>query len=156
MHDGVVFGSRKAFREPNPEDPTTDIWYTCVEGPEAAMYVRGTASLVNGRATIELPSHFRSLAAEKGMTVQLTPLSIHSKGLAIIRKGLDGVEVGELSDGVGHYDFDWEVKAVRKRYENLPVLHPWSEVMPNGVDVQKAWEERLKIYRHISPESSGK
>jgi hypothetical protein len=144
--DGVVFGNRKDFHEPNPDDPSTDIWYSCVEGPEAAMYVRGTASLVHGRATIALPTHFVALASEKGMTVQLTPSSIESKGLAVMHKGLDGIEIGELGKGTGDYDFDWEVKAVRKRYENQKVIHAWDEVLPAGANRQKAWQERLEKF----------
>ncbi|MCW5935213.1 MAG: hypothetical protein KIT45_13090 [Fimbriimonadia bacterium] len=142
--DGVVSGDRKSFREVNPDDPTTDIWYVSLEGPEAAMYVRGTATLVNGRAVIALPAHFRSLASEKGMTVQLTPLSAESKGLAAVRKSLNGVEVVELASGSGNYEFDWEVKAVRKKYEEYQVVLPWDEYMPSGEDRDRAWKERLQ------------
>jgi len=145
--EGVVAGDRKSFREPNPEDPATDIWYVCIEGPEAAMYVRGTANLANGRAVIELPSHFRSLASERGMTVQVTPLSTHSRGLCVTRKSLNGVEVRELGDGAGNYDFDWEVKAVRKRYEDYRVIRPWDEIMPEGADMEQAWQTRLEGMR---------
>jgi hypothetical protein len=142
--DGVVTGDRKSFREINPADPTTDIWYVCLEGPEAAMYVRGTARLANGRALIELPAHFRSLALEEGMTVQLTPLSAQSKGLAVTRKSLNGVEVTELADGKGDYAFDWEVKAVRKRYENYQAVKPWDEFLPSDSDRETAWQERAR------------
>ncbi|MBK8271269.1 MAG: hypothetical protein IPK83_24305, partial [Planctomycetes bacterium] len=92
--NGVMFADDKNFRAPNPSDPTTDIWYCCPEGPEAAMYVRGTARLINGRATIELPDHFRNLASEPGMTVQLTPRSLDSKRLATSKVSLSGIEVG--------------------------------------------------------------
>jgi len=149
--DGVVSGDRKSFREVNPEDPATDIWYVCIEGPEAAMYVRGTASLVNGRAVIELPSHFRTLASETGMTVQLTPLSADSKGLAVVRKSLNGVEVVELASGSGSYEFDWEVKAVRKRYEDYRVIRPWDEFMPADEDRDRAWRERLQAIQKRPP-----
>jgi hypothetical protein len=126
------------------DDPSRDIWYGCIEGPELAMYVRGTARLVNGRARIELPDHFRKLADEQGMTVQLTPLSPDSKGLCVVRKGLDGIEVAELLNGRGNYEFDWEVKAVRKEHRDFQVYRPWDEVMPGGTDPAEAWEARLK------------
>jgi hypothetical protein len=83
---GVVWADIKNFRVPDPDDPTRDIWYGCIEGPELAMYVRGTARLVNGRARIELPDHFRKLADEQGMTVQLTPLSPDPRGCASCAK----------------------------------------------------------------------
>jgi len=141
---GEVWADSKFFRVPDPDDPTRDIWYGCIEGPELAMYVRGTARLVNGRARIELPDHFRKLADEQGMTVQLTPLSPASKGLCVVRKGLDGIEVAELLNGRGNYEFDWEVKAVRKEHRDFQVYRPWDEVLPGGTDPAEAWEARLK------------
>ncbi|MEM4407946.1 MAG: hypothetical protein QXI19_04310, partial [Candidatus Caldarchaeum sp.] len=115
-----------------------------LEGPELAMYVRGTARLVNGRAYIELPDHFRKLADEQGMTVQLTPRSAQSKGLAAVRVSLDGIEVAELMNGTGNYEFDWRVEAVRKEHRDFRVYRPWDEVLLAGEDPAKAWEARLK------------
>ncbi|GBC90487.1 hypothetical protein HRbin14_01224 [bacterium HR14] len=142
--DGVLFTTTKSFREPDPDDPTRDIWYGCIEGPELAMYVRGTARLVNGRARIELPDHFRKLADEQGMTVQLTPRSAESRGLAAVRVSLEGIEVIELLNGRGNYEFDWEVKAVRKDHRDFRVYRPWDEVMTAGDDPAQVWEARLK------------
>ncbi len=141
---GVVWGDQKNFRVPDPDDPIRDIWYGCIEGPELAMYVRGTARLVNGRARIELPDHFRKLADEQGMTVQLTPLSPASKGLCVVRKGLDGIEVAELLNGRGNYEFDWRVEAVRKEHRDFRVYRPWDEALPGGTDPAEAWQARLK------------
>jgi hypothetical protein len=142
--NGVVWGDSKNFRVPDPDDATRDIWYGCIEGPELAMYVRGTARLVNGRARIELPDHFRKLADEQGMTVQLTPRSAESKGLAAVQVSLNGIEVVELLNGRGNYEFDWEVKAVRKEHRDFRVYRPWDEVLPGGTDPAQAWEARLK------------
>ena len=105
------------------------------------MYVRGSGRLVNGRATIELPDHFRNLASEPGMTIQLTPASADSRGLAYTKKGLDGIEVVELNGGTGNYEFDWRVEAVRKGWENYKVIRPW---MQSEKDPDKAWQNRLK------------
>ncbi len=137
----AIVGDVKNFRAPNPADPTTDIWYCCPEGPEAAMYIRGTGHLVNGRAHVTLPDHFRNLAAEAGMTVQLTPLSADSKGLAVTVKRLSGIEVAELAGGRGDYEFDWRVEAVRKGYETYQVIRPW---MRSDADEAKAWQNRLR------------
>jgi hypothetical protein len=141
---GVVWADSKNFRVPDPDDPTRDIWYGCIEGPELAMYVRGTARLVNGRARIELPDHFRKLADEQGMTVQLTPRSAESKGLAAVRVSLDGIEVAELLNGRGNYEFDWRVEAVRKEHRDFQVYRPWDEALPCGTDPAEAWQARLK------------
>jgi hypothetical protein len=138
---GVIIADEKHFRAPNPADPATDIWYCSLEGPEAAMYVRGTGRLTNGRTTIELPDHFRNLASEAGMTVQVTPLSIESKGLAVTKKSLAGIEVGELGGGTGDYEFDWRVEAVRKGHENYQVIRPWKSSDP---DEAQAWQNRMR------------
>ncbi len=119
---GRIWGDTKNFRVDNPNDPNTDIWYASVEGPEAAAYIRGTAQLVDGQAEITFPDHFLAVAVEEGMTVQVTPLSADSNGLAVTSKSLDGVVVQELGGGKGNYEFDWEVKCVRQGHEDYQVI----------------------------------
>jgi hypothetical protein len=141
--DGVVHGDVKSFRVPHPDNPAMDIWYACLEGPEAAMYVRGTGQLIEGRATIELPEHFRTLAVEDSMTVQLTPRSFDSKGLAVGRQTLSGIEVGELNAGRGNYEFHWEVKAVRRAHQDFKVTRPWTHARGGGdLSLDKLWTAR--------------
>lgn len=141
---GNIFADTKNFRVPNPEDPKTDIWYACVEGPEAAAYLRGTARLLNGRAFVQFPQHFKSVAVSKGMTVQLTARSVDSYGLAVLESSIDGISVGELQRGKGNFEFDWEVKAVRKGHENYKVIRPWDDVVPADEDKKAAWTNRMK------------
>jgi hypothetical protein len=127
---GIVAGDQKSFRVPNPNQPGTDIWYCSLEGPEAAAYVRGTGHLVNGRASVTLPDHFTAVASSKGITVQVTPLSGDSKGLAVVEKGTDRFAVRELNNGGGTYDFDFMVTAVRKGHEDYQVIRPSIESRP--------------------------
>lgn len=124
---GIVFGDIKNFRMVHPDDPKQEIWYASLEGPEAAAYLRGTSSLREGRATVSFPDHFAAVANPETMTLIVTPLSLDSKGLAVIRKTTTGFEVGELMSGKGNYQFDWEVKCVRKGYEDFEVLRELSE-----------------------------
>ena len=128
--NGVLFATVKPFRVPNPNSPGTDIWYAAVEGPEAAAYIRGTGHLVKGQATITFPDHFAAVSAAAGMTAQVTPLSGESKGLAVTKKSLDGLKVQELFGGNGSYDFDYEVKCIRKGYEDWQVVRPASDLHP--------------------------
>lgn len=125
---GEVFGNLKSFREMYPNQPGKEIWYACVEGPEAAAYLRGTTQLQNGQVQVEFPEHFRLLINATTMTVILTPLSADSKGLAVVQKTETGFTVRELLSGKGNYAFDWEVKAVRKGYENFRVIRNASEI----------------------------
>ena len=122
--DGVVYGDTKNFRMANPNQPDTEIWYACIEGPEAAAYIRGTARLENGRAFIPFPDHFKAVATVEGMTVQVTPLSMESEGLVVTKKSIQGIEVRELRSGTGTYDFDYTVMAVRDGYQKYEVIRP--------------------------------
>lgn len=63
----------KFFIEQHPTDPTKEIAYAALEGPEAGTYIRGSAELKDGQAVIALPEHFALVTSEEGLTVQLTP-----------------------------------------------------------------------------------
>ncbi|MCC6461144.1 MAG: hypothetical protein IT260_11775 [Saprospiraceae bacterium] len=127
----LVSASIKNFRMKHPEDPTKEIWYACIEGPEAAAYERGSATLTNGQVTVNFSEHFKLVANSKTMTVILTPLSADSKGLAVIEKTETGFVVKELLGGTGTYAFDWEVKCVRKGYENYQAVREAVNDVPN-------------------------
>lgn len=118
----VLSADVKNFRLAHPKFPEKDIWYACIEGPEAAAYERGTATLVNGEAFVPFSEHFVEVLSPTTMTVQLTPGSANSKGLAVIEKTALGFKVKELHEGIGSYSFDWEVKGVRKGYEKYKVV----------------------------------
>lgn len=124
--DFFVTGA-KNFRVPNPHQPGTDIVYASVEGPEAGAYIRGTARLRDGVAVVRLPRHFGSVAADNGITVQVTPLSADSLGLAVTHRSSEEVTVQELAHGRGNYDFDYLVMAVRLGYEDYQVIRPTDE-----------------------------
>jgi hypothetical protein len=121
---GEIWAPLKLFKMDNPNQSGTEICYACIEGPEAAAYLRGTARLENGQASITFPDHFQAVATVEGMTVQLTPLSAECKGLAVTEKALEGIEVQELWNGTGSYDFDYLVMAVRKGFEDFQVIRP--------------------------------
>ena len=121
---GEVFGDVKNFVAANPSDPSTEIWYASLEGPEAAAYARGTATLVGGLATVQLPRHFQDVTSGTGITVVLTPGAAESRGLAVVEKSRERIVVRELLNGTGSYEFDWEVKAVRSGFEDYQVVRP--------------------------------
>jgi len=125
--DGVVYGDTKNFRMANPNQPDTEIWYACIEGPEAAAYLRGTARLENGKASISFPDHFRAVATAEGMTVQLTPRSAESKGLAVVEQSTKGIKVRELWNGTGNYEFHYTVMAIRDGYQDYKVIRSVEE-----------------------------
>jgi hypothetical protein len=126
-NQGVLFADIKNFRVNDPNDNSKEIWYASLEGPEAAAYLRGTATLRNGEAFVEFPEYFTSIASEKNITVILTPLDPNTYGLAAISKSTKGIRVKELMNGSGNFSFDWEVKAIRQGYENYQVLRERQE-----------------------------
>lgn len=135
----ISFGL-KAFATPFPDRPGSMIQYTCLEGPEVAAYVRGSAELVNGSATIALPDHFTAIALEDTISVQLTPRSASSTGLAATTVSLDGIEVRELLNGAGSYRFDYLVTAVRRGYRNYSPVAPF----PSNIPEDQARDEQAR------------
>ena len=112
----------KNFVQPHPIDPGKQIAYVAMEGPESAVFVRGTARLVNGKAIIETSEDFRMVAADKDITVQFTPRSSDTFGLAAIRVTKDRIEVEELKGEKHSYEFDYFITGKRAGYgEHNPI-----------------------------------
>ncbi len=124
LSSGISFinADVKNFMMDHPSDNTKKIVYASIEGPEAAAYERGTAHLINGEAFISFSEHFEIVINSTTMTILTSPWDADSKGLAIIERNAKGFKVKELGGGKGNYKFDWEVKGVRKGYENYEVV----------------------------------
>jgi hypothetical protein len=122
---GETFGDTKSFIVDHPLRPDKVIAYTSLEGSSVDMYHRGTYELVDGYAEILLPEHFSLLAHPEGMSANLTPRSIESRGLAIVALKPDRLVVQELNRGKGNYMFDYNVIAVRAGHENDPIIRDW-------------------------------
>jgi hypothetical protein len=119
---GVVAADIKNFFMDHPTQPGKEIWYASIEGPEAAAYERGTATLVNGEAEITFADHFQIVANPSTMTITTSPWSADAKGLAVVERTATGFKVKELFGGTGTYQFDWRVDAKRKGFENFEVI----------------------------------
>jgi hypothetical protein len=109
----------KSFVQADPMDPTKEIIYTSLEGPEAGTYLRGTAQLVDGEAVVSLPEHFSLVTSDEGLTVQLTPTGEWLQ-LYVVEKGTKRVIVREANGKNGQ--FDYIVQGVRKGYEIYQVI----------------------------------
>lgn len=114
----------KNFIIPHPSDPERYLVHATLEGPEGAVYYRGSARLNRGRAEIRLPPYFERLTRPGDRTVLLTavdgfdPLSVISQRGEKIREGRFVVESSRRDS---RQAFDWEVKAVRA---DAPPLRP--------------------------------
>jgi hypothetical protein len=123
-NQGYVWGDIKSFRMEHPNNPDQEIWYACVEGPEAAAYERGTATLENGEVFVPYSETFKLVINPETITVTLTPHSADTYGLAVVEKLSNGFRVKELQNGTGDFSFDFTVTGVRTGYEDFEVIRP--------------------------------
>lgn len=89
------------------------------ESIDKQIIFRGTASLNNGQFKIILPPEETDKIDESSITIQVTPHSSASKGLAVIQKNNRSFTVAELMSGTGSYDFDWTLTAMIKETPQL-------------------------------------
>lgn len=66
----------KGFDIKHPKKPNRRIRHICVEGPEAAIYVRGT---LKGSNIIELPEYWDGLIDIESISVHLTPIGSYQE-----------------------------------------------------------------------------
>ena len=103
-----ITGAPKNFVSPHPENPGLEIRYASVEAPTVDVYFRGTASLVNGHARIDVPDHFRFTAREGTYMTTLTPLD-SAIAMRVAQEGPEGIVVR----GAGNTRFHYVVYAER-------------------------------------------
>ena len=114
---GTLSAGSKPFVQPHPTDPSKEVMYIAMEGPESTIFLRGTTNLIDGKAAIETPEYFRIVAGDEGITVQFTPRSSKSKGLAAVEVNRNSITIEELMDGTGTYEFDYFITAKRAGFE---------------------------------------
>ena len=107
----------KTFVEPHPTDPSKEIRYAALEGPESGTYFRGSVKLVNGRATIEVPEDFRMVSSDHALTVVATPIG-ELATVACVSKSLQRIELRGSAD----VEVDYVVNGLRKAFE-LSLIH---------------------------------
>ena len=79
--------AKKNFDIPHPTKEGWRLTHSCVEGPEAAVYIRG--KLIN-KNVIELPEYWKKLVDSNTITVSITPINFHQD---IIVKKFDSTEI---------------------------------------------------------------
>ena len=138
----VVFPGTKNFVQPHPNNPGLEIVYVCLEGGENGVYVRGSGQLSNGQAEIELPEHFSLVAAEAGITAQVTPVE-DCRGIFVTEKSPGRIVVREMQGGASNARFDYLVMGVRLGCEEHEAIREAKRVQPDGHVSQEEYEERM-------------
>jgi hypothetical protein len=118
-----LLAGTKNFKIDHPLDPKNkDLIYSCLEGPEIGVYVRGR---ITNRNEIELPIYWKELVDISTISVQLQPIGAHQN---IIIKRWDEKKVYLQSHGGMPIDCFYHIYAERKDVPKLEV-----EVMKGGI-----------------------
>lgn len=104
------------------------------ESADGQITFRGTAALKNGQFQVILPAEETEKIDEKSITIQVTPLSSVSKGLAVVRKNNRSFTVAELMSGTGSYDFDWTLTALIKETPQLRSSNDYQSSGPEKLE----------------------
>ncbi len=126
----------KSFAEPHPTDPTKEIRYVCLEGPESGTYFRGHGRIVGGFAKIDVPESFRDVSDENGLTVVATAVG-GPGSIWVMKKALDQILLQANSD----VEFDYVVNGVRKAYKDFAAIRANESFVPDGPD-----DRRFALY----------
>jgi hypothetical protein len=120
----------KPFIEPHPTDPTKEIAYVALEGPEAGTYFRGRERIRNGTGIIEVPESFRLVSDEEGLTVYITPIG-KVADVAVLSADLNTITV---RSSVSDLEFYYVVQGVRKAFRDWQVIRENEVYVPRGPD----------------------
>jgi len=146
---GTLTAWSKDFVQPHPTDPGKQIVYVCLEGGENGVYVRGSGQLENGRAEIELPEHFALVAAEEGLTSQITPRDGKALGYLYVEEVLpDHVVVAESGGGTSDARFDYLVMGVRRGFEEHKVIRENDLMKPDRHMSQEEYEKWMALKKN--------
>lgn len=111
----------KPFVIDHPSRKGHKLVHICPEGPEAAVFYRGTAKCRKGRAEVKLPAYFEKLTEAEGRTVDVTQVLVDEEtDLALLAASapVDGRFV--VRSSVPDAEFSWTVWAVRAGID-LPI-----------------------------------
>lgn len=126
----------KTFIIPHPVDAERYLVHATLEGPEAGVFYRGTATLRAGRAEVALPPYADALCDPESWTFQLTPVGCFDR-LAVVPMGeqrvTDGRFVVASEDPESEGTFDWEAKATRRDQAPLDVEPRQADLDVRGI-----------------------
>jgi hypothetical protein len=130
LPSGDIVNTGSGFSSsPDPYDPTREIRYGAMTGPEVGTYLRGQGRLQNGYALIELPEHFAATTLEEGLTAQVTARG-PCMGLYVEQIDTEHLIVRELISGNSDAPFDYLIQGVRAGFEAESVYVPNTSFLP--------------------------
>jgi len=130
------------FVQPHRNDPSKEIQYAFFEGPEHAIFLRGSAELKDGKSVIDLPEYFSMVASEEEVQVQVTPYSTDTYGLAVVERTRNRIVVKELKNGNGNFKFDYFITALRDGFQEFKPIVANTHFKPSKNETAKDFENR--------------
>jgi len=112
---GHVLSAKKNFDIPHPSKEGWRLTHSCVEGPEASVYVRGR---ITSQTEITLPDYWKNLVDVNTITVNLTPIGVHQE---VFVQRWDCEKVYLHTNGGMPIDCFYHIMAERKDTEKLIV-----------------------------------
>lgn len=155
IYDGLSVVASKNFVSPHPTDPTKQIAFVSLEGPESGTYFRGTAHLVAGYAEVLVPESFRLVTSGQGLTTVATPTG-SAASIYCVSKSLDKI----VFQGSADVDFDYMVNGVRAGFENYDAIQnnvafvPRSAADRNLTHLTGETARRLKASRILNDDGT--
>jgi hypothetical protein len=148
-----IYGSGAvSFVQNHPEDPSSVIVYAAPEGDEVATYTRGTARLVDGKATVSLGETFRWVTnPDIGLTAHLTPRD-HPTPLAVVELSTEEMRVRAADDAPEGLVFDYIVYGLRIGFEESTVVQekPQEAYIPSMKDHRELLARRPDLARYTA------
>jgi hypothetical protein len=125
----------KPFIEPHPTDPTKEIAYVALEGPEAGTYFRGRGRIHNGTGVIMVPESFRFVSDEEGLTVQITPIGL-AADVALVSVVSAGLNTITVQSSARDLEFFYVVNGVRKAFKDWEVITENRHYVPGSPEAR--------------------
>lgn len=107
------------------ETPTgpKEVVYTSVEAGKPRTEVSDVAEMMDGRAEVELPTHFGMVTSdEEPLVVQVTPYSKEEVQPQVVEKSTEQITIEDFSESSADYTFAYTVKGVREGFEDEQII----------------------------------
>lgn len=114
----VILSKTKNFCIPHPQKKGYNLVYSCLEGPENGVYVRGR---LRGDDVIRLPEVWKGFVTEDSITVSLTPVGM-DQGLYV--KGMQQYQILVAAKPGAPIDCFYHVYAERNDVPKLVTERP--------------------------------
>ncbi|MEW6468968.1 MAG: hypothetical protein AB1458_08600, partial [Bacteroidota bacterium] len=128
--DGRTYTNKPIAQLVEKEDGTRFATYV-PSSPEADVYVKGKANLVNGQVYIHFSEEFKQAVKAEDAVITVTPKG-NTNGVYVASVDANGFWVKENNNGTSSVEISWIAIGTRKGYEDISVP---SEILSSDFDM---------------------